>query len=174
MSEHLDAARWRALLSSGRIRIVGSAGFDHVTHTEPRVGAGHLHFGVEFWSTHSSRDGSDHAKTLLTNYADWRLRHQDVPGDDLARDHDARVTELLQANSREVGRRRLAETRVDILTKALRAHAICARYQRFAGDEYRIVGYFCENCNSSWDNGETEVHTPMCAFEGASDAKSCA
>lgn len=37
-----DAAKWRALLSCGRMRVIGSAG----------IGTPHAHIGMEFWSEH--------------------------------------------------------------------------------------------------------------------------
>jgi len=60
-----DAAKWRALMSSGRLHFMGCAGFS-LTPTIPGAerdmqtlvatpkGNAQLHFGMEFWSTHSA------------------------------------------------------------------------------------------------------------------------
>lgn len=45
----LDAARWRALMSTPRIRMYGSAGVD--TKTGERTAGTHVHFGADFWTT---------------------------------------------------------------------------------------------------------------------------
>lgn len=52
-----DAERWRALLSSQRIRILGST-------TDLN------HFGAEFWRKFPGEIMTEDARTLLTNYAD--------------------------------------------------------------------------------------------------------
>lgn len=43
-----DAKRWRALLGSARIRILGSAGFDATAH--PGENPDYRHFGMEIWT----------------------------------------------------------------------------------------------------------------------------
>lgn len=49
-----DAARWRALMSSQRIRVMGSAGFS-ITPDGARLPAEpRLHMGVEFWDIHDA------------------------------------------------------------------------------------------------------------------------
>jgi len=52
-----DAARWRALMSCGRMRFMGSAGFDLKADTiVPRAKDTPLHMGVEFWDVYGSTD----------------------------------------------------------------------------------------------------------------------
>jgi hypothetical protein len=60
-----DAARWRALLASERIRIIGSA----------RLGAPDGHLSLELWGEHRSVIAVDprveeRARQALTDYAD--------------------------------------------------------------------------------------------------------
>lgn len=67
--EALDAARWKALLSSPRIRILGTAGFDPATrmsHPDYR------HFGMEIWSRFSDwpQEKNAYGREVLTQYAD--------------------------------------------------------------------------------------------------------
>ena len=68
-----DAERWRALMSSARIRVMGTAGFDE--HGKPREGnGGYLHMGVEFWTMHDA-PSNELSVAIVTNYADF-LRGQ--------------------------------------------------------------------------------------------------
>lgn len=46
-ADSLDAARWRALMRCGRIKMQGSAGVD--PHTGERRNGSNVHFGAEFW-----------------------------------------------------------------------------------------------------------------------------
>ncbi len=47
----IDAARWRALIGSGRIRALGSAGlFADTVHTKHDD---YAHLGLELWTTHA-------------------------------------------------------------------------------------------------------------------------
>jgi len=68
--DKLDAARGRALVGSGRIRILGTAGFDP---TSRYAFPGHYHFGAEFWSTHSEPTANGAA--IVTQYADMIIKH---------------------------------------------------------------------------------------------------
>jgi hypothetical protein len=70
----VDAHRWRAFLSSDRIKLWGWAGFGD---TGRPVGAlGYRHFGGEFWTRHGSKDNAvsqqvtEQARDILTHYAD--------------------------------------------------------------------------------------------------------
>lgn len=65
-----DAARWRALLGSQRIRMLGWTGFDQDGNVQPSTDPrGYMHFGVEFWSQHPTMEVA-RARTILTSYAD--------------------------------------------------------------------------------------------------------
>lgn len=63
-----DAARWRALLASQRIRVLGYA----------QKGTAHMHLGLEVWVTHpgdfagANRSGAE----VLTAYADAAVAAQ--------------------------------------------------------------------------------------------------
>lgn len=69
-----DGERWRALMSSERIRVVGYAGMQSnddlsISIKEP----GHLHFSVEFWDKYRStlpRFPEVTGRNILTAYAD--------------------------------------------------------------------------------------------------------
>ncbi|KAF0102191.1 MAG: hypothetical protein FD144_2626 [Rhodospirillaceae bacterium] len=83
-TDYTDAARWRALMSSQRIRVMGSAGLrrDEAGNLTVRSD-GHLHIGVEFWSVHESRHPSaeypqERSREILTFYADFLRRR--TPG----------------------------------------------------------------------------------------------
>lgn len=78
--DKLDAARWRALLASQRIRMIGSAG---IKKPEPNH---YAHFGMEIWTTYS-RDysaelllqldsGNAQGREWLTLYADIAIEAQ--------------------------------------------------------------------------------------------------
>ncbi len=62
-----DAKRWRALLSSQRIRIMGSAGIGSSKYQ---------HVGLEIWSAFldAPPDESEHGQTVLTEYADMIIK----------------------------------------------------------------------------------------------------
>ena len=62
----LDASRWRALLASARIRMMGSAGIDN-----PRPD-GYAHFGMEIWTIHGDvpEGYNELGKRWLRGYAD--------------------------------------------------------------------------------------------------------
>lgn len=75
-SDAQDAARWRALLSSQRIRVMGSAGFKSVDGEWLLPSDGYLHMGVEFWSLHNAPHPSeefpqDRCRNQLIAYADY-------------------------------------------------------------------------------------------------------
>lgn len=64
----LDAARWRALLASARIRPLGCAGI-----VKPNE-AGHAHLGLELWTHYPAEDCSEAEQARgiewLTKYVD--------------------------------------------------------------------------------------------------------
>jgi hypothetical protein len=68
----LKAARWDALLSSARIRILGAAGFDGASD--------YRHFGMEIWTKYGKRgqfelaEGNAYGRKILTEYADAILQ----------------------------------------------------------------------------------------------------
>lgn len=80
-----DAERWRALMSSQRMHMMGSFGFDYVfdppdsrKHVDlvdvvPRADD-YMHFGIEFWSTHAAFGDpawpDDFPRKLLVTYVD--------------------------------------------------------------------------------------------------------
>jgi hypothetical protein len=84
-----DAERWRALMSSQRMHMMGSFGFDYVfdppdskktadlVDVVPRAGD-HMHFGIEFWSEHSAYGDpawpDDFPRKVLTTYVDEMRR----------------------------------------------------------------------------------------------------
>jgi hypothetical protein len=53
-SDAVDAARWRALMASERIRIMGSAGFKLDGGDALVPARDDLHIGVELWSKHKA------------------------------------------------------------------------------------------------------------------------
>lgn len=61
----VDGDRWRALMSSARIRILGTAGFDPSTGRNP---PGYRHFGAEFWTHHDTP--SEDGPRIVTEFAD--------------------------------------------------------------------------------------------------------
>ena len=69
--KNLDADRWRAFLTSGRLRPLGWAGFNKVQKVKDKKDD-YLHFGMEFWTTYAGVTEKDNevGKRLLTNYAD--------------------------------------------------------------------------------------------------------
>jgi len=85
-TDHTDAARWRALMSSQRIRVMGSAGLhrDQAGKLAARSD-GRVHIGVEFWSIHDAPHPSaefpqEGSREILTFYADFlRAQHGKRP-----------------------------------------------------------------------------------------------
>ncbi|HEI6730386.1 TPA: hypothetical protein SJ159_003620 [Yersinia enterocolitica] len=61
-----DAARWRALLSSPAIRILGHAGLQD----DKPIDGHYCHFGMEIWSHHEPYYDNKKAGELITRYAD--------------------------------------------------------------------------------------------------------
>lgn len=79
----LDAARWRALLACGRIRIIGTAGVTGTGAHDPKAldpnkqpYGNYVHFGAEFWSTfpdqdyYNTKENPAYARATLTEFAD--------------------------------------------------------------------------------------------------------
>jgi hypothetical protein len=67
-----DAARWQALLSSARIRVIGTTGFDDY---RPRRDTP-LHFGMEVWSDFPRPQYPEYGAKVLTEYADELIRRK--------------------------------------------------------------------------------------------------
>jgi len=70
-----DAERWRALMASQRIRVMGSAGIYSMEADLRAPTDGYMHMGVEFWSLHRSVHPSkdfpqERCREALTFYAD--------------------------------------------------------------------------------------------------------
>lgn len=78
-----DAKRWRALLGSARIRILGSAGFDATAH--PGENPDYRHFGMEIWTHYPNwlHEKNEYGIDTLTQYADAMLAAapQEVQGE---------------------------------------------------------------------------------------------
>lgn len=68
-NDQSDAKRWRALLNSQRLRILGSSGLGSDDYQ---------HFGVELWSKYPECDGlkekNDHGKEVFTKYVDTIIK----------------------------------------------------------------------------------------------------
>ncbi len=80
LTDAKDAARWRALLGSARIRIIGSAGINQDTTPYGEPYNNYAHFGMEIWTKYG-RDyspelldqmdkGNVQGREVLTKYAD--------------------------------------------------------------------------------------------------------
>lgn len=97
VSQARDADRWRALLSAGRLRWIGSAGFDHTSipannEVKNLIGAkarpeGQLHFGMEVWDEYGANDTdmqaalqkpNCHMRSVLTAFADETIRRKSL------------------------------------------------------------------------------------------------
>ena len=75
-----DASRWRALLDSERIRMIGSAGI-----ANPQAD-NYAHFGMEIWTTYGTSlnaeqaqqmvDGNVRGREWITKYADIAIEAQ--------------------------------------------------------------------------------------------------
>jgi len=64
-----DAKRWRAFLSSARIRLWGWAGFEGQEGHDPD--SPHRHFGGEFWTTHpATTSNPEQTRGVLEGYVD--------------------------------------------------------------------------------------------------------
>lgn len=62
----LDADRWRAMLNSPAIRILGYAGLQE----DKPIDGHYCHFGMEIWSHHEPYYDNKKATELITRYAD--------------------------------------------------------------------------------------------------------
>lgn len=82
-----DAARWRALLASERIRVLGSAGLMADTDPNGRPYNGYAHLGLEIWTKFSKegysqklQDDIVHGNATgiewLTKYVDIAVKEQ--------------------------------------------------------------------------------------------------
>lgn len=85
-----EAARWRALISSDRIRVMGVAGFDCASDGSVtlREGPGWHHMGLEVWDSHPAKgDESDvRGRKVLLAYVDHRAAlRADAATDEVAK-----------------------------------------------------------------------------------------
>lgn len=76
-----DAERWRALLSSQRVKFTALSGFkfaDGATQLDPAADG--VHFSLEIWDVHPSANdpkyAQDRCRDLLNAYVDELLRRQ--------------------------------------------------------------------------------------------------
>jgi len=88
-----DAHRWRALMSSQRFKLMGSAGFDYqkIDEANDRTFANlraipekeHLHFGIEVWNIHAAHNDPRYPdrfeRELLTAYVDTLVARRKTP-----------------------------------------------------------------------------------------------
>ncbi|EMQ4301545.1 hypothetical protein WG886_002200 [Yersinia enterocolitica] len=72
----LDATRWRALLSSPAIRILGHAGLQD----DKPIDGHYCHFGMEIWSHYEPYYDNKKAGELITRYADNMIAASLVEG----------------------------------------------------------------------------------------------
>ncbi|MFM0976266.1 hypothetical protein WFJ72_13025 [Yersinia enterocolitica] len=72
----LDATRWRAMLSSPAIRILGYAGLQD----DKPIDGHYCHFGMEIWSHHEPYYDNKRAGILITRYADNMIAASLVEG----------------------------------------------------------------------------------------------
>lgn len=72
----LDAARWRAMLSSPAIRILGYAGLQD----DKPIDGHYCHFGMEIWSHYEPYYDNKKAGELITRYADNMIAASLVEG----------------------------------------------------------------------------------------------
>lgn len=86
-ADALDAARWRALLGSERIKMQGSAGLTSDTDPNGKPYNGYAHFGMEIWTQFSKEgcsqklqddivQGNATGIEMLTKYADIALEQK--------------------------------------------------------------------------------------------------
>lgn len=72
----LDATRWRAMLSSPAIRILGYAGLQD----DKPIDGHYCHFGMEIWSHYEPYYDNKKAGELITRYADNMIAASLVEG----------------------------------------------------------------------------------------------
>lgn len=72
----LDATRWRALLSSPAIRILGHAGLQD----DKPIDGHYCHFGMEIWSHYEPYYDNKKAGEVITRYADNMIASSLVEG----------------------------------------------------------------------------------------------
>ncbi|HHH0641895.1 TPA: hypothetical protein ACPZOO_004532, partial [Yersinia enterocolitica] len=72
----LDATRWRALLSSPAIRILGHAGLQD----DKPIDGHYCHFGMEIWSHYEPYYDNKKAGEVITRYADNMIAASLVEG----------------------------------------------------------------------------------------------
>jgi hypothetical protein len=66
-----DAARWRALIGSARVRVLGSAGLISELNPYDKPWDGYAHIGLELWTRHeAAANEPPDAAEWITKYAD--------------------------------------------------------------------------------------------------------
>lgn len=160
-----DAERWRALMASQRIRVMGSAGF-HWRKPGEKIGVrpgDYMHIGVEFWNVHEAAHPSaefpqEHSRELLTFYADRiRAKTNEAPDEGKARAH----REPVPKSSPLLGRDEVVEwQRAGTLTPE--PGLWCRMYLRAPAD---AVGYVFER-----DGFELRLHFPSPLKQEVPDA----
>ena len=76
----VDAARWRALIGSARIRVLGSVGLHSDTDPNGRPFNGYAHIGLELWTRHDGGHSPSDAADWLTRYVDTARNQGDGRG----------------------------------------------------------------------------------------------
>lgn len=76
LAVQLDATRWRALLSSPAIRILGHAGLQD----DKPIDGHYCHFGMEIWSHYEPYYDNKKAGEVITRYADNMIAASLVEG----------------------------------------------------------------------------------------------
>lgn len=83
--DHLDAQRWRSLMSCARLRPLGSAGLEGDRDYYDKPYNGYAHLGLELWTKYDARDAEtearlkgekDTARAWLTKFTDIALTLQ--------------------------------------------------------------------------------------------------
>lgn len=76
----VDARRWRALIGSARVRVLGSAGLMNPDGSDPNGNPwnGRAHIGLELWTRHEA------APNEPTNAVEWVTKYADIAALELA------------------------------------------------------------------------------------------
>lgn len=72
--DKVDAERWRALIGSARIRVLGSAGLTSELNPYGAPWNGYAHIGVELWTKHECAEENALGIEWLTKYTDIAAR----------------------------------------------------------------------------------------------------
>lgn len=66
----VDAQRWRALLASARVRVLGWAGLPEPGLPSMAEDPRYAHIGLELWTLHEFKDENERGARKVTEYAD--------------------------------------------------------------------------------------------------------